>query len=207
MHKIAHRINTYSQLKKIPVEYGIEVDVRYHNNDLILHHDPYSHHLETPCTLETLLKHWCHNGPLILNIKTEGIELRCIELMVQYKINNWFFLDLSMPYFVQYSLKAQNNSIAGFTSDNLAVRYSEFEPIEYALSFKNKAHWVWIDCFTKLPLTFPIIKQLKDAHFKLCLVSPELQKHPLHFIDTFKTQLADSIKYIDAVCTKYPEKW
>ena len=41
---IAHRINTISQLNLVPKDFGIEVDIRYHEDDLILHHDPFSHH-------------------------------------------------------------------------------------------------------------------------------------------------------------------
>ena len=46
-------------------------------------------------------------------------------------------LDLSMPYFVKYSMIAKNKLINNFTIDNLAVRFSDKEPIEYALVYKS----------------------------------------------------------------------
>lgn len=203
MQIIAHRINNISQLKNVPKDFGIEIDVRYHENDLILHHDPFFHH-EDPVLekLAELLKVYDCKGPIILNIKSEGIEKKSIELMKQFKIKNWFFLDLSMPYFVKY---ARNMTLEGFGPDNLAVRFSEFEPIEYALSFAGKADWVWVDCFKKMPLDEEAYNKLKRAKFKICLVSPELQGHSIEKIAEFKNQLFD--KNIDAVCTKYPDLW
>lgn len=203
---IAHRINTLSQLKEVSVEYGIELDIRYHENKLVLHHDPFHHHEEPkPCIFENILKNWKHNGPMILNIKTEGIEKECISLMNKYNISNWFFLDLSMPYFAIYAERAYNNEIDYFTAENLAVRFSEREPIEYALAFQNKAKWVWVDCFTEMPLNENNYKLLKNAGFKICIVSPELQHHSLNRIDEFKTKLEGF--NIDAVCTKRVDLW
>ena len=202
---INHRINTVEQLESVPIENGIELDVRYHNDDLILHHDAFGHHATNHEKFEDLLQHWQHKGTMILNIKTEGIEMQCINLMRKYQISNWFFLDLSMPYFVIYSNKAKNGEIKGFSPKNLAVRYSEFEPIEYAFSFAGKAGWVWVDCFTHLPLDSKIVEKLHACGFKICLVSPELQKHPFEKIAEFKGQISGL--QIEAVCTKKPELW
>ena len=47
--------------------------------------------------------------------------------------------------------------------------------------------------------------ELKKAGFKICLVSPELQQHPLDRISEFKKQII-SLE-IDAVCTKRPDLW
>lgn len=204
--KIAHRINTSEQWAGQPQEYGAEIDVRYHENSLILHHDPFSHHQDPkPERLAHFLEHYNGQGPLILNVKTEGIERQCCELMQKYQIENWFFLDLSMPYFVRYSLLAKAGDIPGFSPENLAVRFSEYEPIEYALSFKGVAAWVWVDCFTKLPLNESTYSSLKQAGFKICIVSPELQGHSIDLISSFKTQLQPFL--IDAVCTKRPDLW
>jgi hypothetical protein len=202
---INHRINTIEELMKVPEQNGIELDVRYHENELILHHDPFNHHKNKPEIFENLLKKWHHKGPMILNIKTEGIEKACIELMNNYKINNWFFLDLSMPYFVIYSNVAKKNEITGFSQENLAVRFSEYEPLEYALSFSGRAKWIWVDCFTKMPLNQSSYDKIKKAGFKICIVSPELQKHQLTKISEFKEQITNLT--IDAVCTKRPDLW
>jgi len=42
MKLIAHRRNTIAELEATDPKYGIEVDIRSHNNALIIHHDPFS---------------------------------------------------------------------------------------------------------------------------------------------------------------------
>lgn len=190
MLKVAHRINTIAQLEKIPSEYGIELDIRYHNQDLILHHDAF----ERGELFENLLKIYNHQL-IILNTKSEGMEEKILTLLKKYSINNYFFLDLSLPFLVKYANKGERN---------IAVRFSEFEPIEFCLAFAGKVNWVWVDCFTHLPLDMTIYKKLKE-HFKICLVSPELQGHSVEKIEKFKEIIADM--EIDAVCTKNPNLW
>ena len=43
MEIIIHRINKIDKLKKIPIKYGVEIDIRSYKNDLILSHDPYKY--------------------------------------------------------------------------------------------------------------------------------------------------------------------
>lgn len=205
MFIVQHRVNTIKDLGRVDKSRGIELDVRYHENDLILDHDPFSHHSKKTERLTSILEHWSHEGPIILNIKTEGIENKCIDLMSKYEIKSWFFLDLSMPFFVKYSKLKVGHSPGKFSGENLAVRYSEHEPIEYALSFKSFVKWVWIDSFTGKPVNHIKLKQLKDAGFSTCIVSPELQGFPVEDIEDFKSGI--DFSYIDSVCTKHPSIW
>lgn len=202
---IKHRVNTLEELKKVKYGEGAEIDVRYHEDRLILHHDPFSHHENNCLLLEEFLSNWKSHGPIILNIKTEGIEQECISLMNRFNLLNWFFLDLSMPYFVKYSNLASKKEISGFSKKNLAVRFSEHEPLEYALSFSNKSDWIWVDCFSHLPLNKDSYISIKQANFKICLVSPELQGHSKENIKEFKSRMLKM--EIEAVCTKFPELW
>jgi hypothetical protein len=201
---INHRINTIEQLKSVPLENGVELDVRYHNNDLILHHDPFDHQNNFSERFDDFLKQWRHEGPLIINVKTEGVEEECISMMESYEVKKWFFLDVSMPYMVTYSLMAKEKN-SKLSPDNLAVRFSEYEPIEYALSFSGRARWVWVDCFKELPLNEEIYLKLKESDFKICIVSPELQNKSLEMISDFKKIIKDM--EIEAVCTKRPDLW
>ena len=118
---------------------------------------------------------------LILNIKSEGIEEEVLRLVKKYNVADYFFLDTSIPFMVKYINK-------GWTK--FAVRFSEHEPLELALKFKDKVEWVWVDCFTQLPLNNESYTQLKK-HFKICLVSPELQGYPKSMIEEFKNKLKD----------------
>ena len=65
---IHHRINSIRDLKRVQDENGIEVDVRYHENELILEHDPYEHHKKNNTSLKDLLVRWNNSGPIILNL-------------------------------------------------------------------------------------------------------------------------------------------
>ena len=64
MQFIAHRINTIDELKKVPTNFGVELDLRDYGNRLILQHDPFTDGED----FEEYLKHNNH-GLMILNIK------------------------------------------------------------------------------------------------------------------------------------------
>ena len=190
MLKIAHRVNKITDLKNVSLEYGVELDIRAEGGKLILHHDAFAQGEN----FEDYLKEYKH-GLMILNTKCEGMEERILELMEKYKVKDYFFLDLSLPYLIKYAKKGIKK---------IAIRFSEYEPLEFVLKFSGKVDWVWVDCFNDLPLTEENYKILKQ-HFKLCLVSPELQGYPVERIKEFKEKLKGM--EIDAVCTKRPELW
>jgi hypothetical protein len=69
--------------------------------------------------------------------------------------------------------------------------------------FKDKADWIWVDCFQGKPVAAELVQSLKP-HFKVCLVSPELHGQGL------KENLSDFLplyRWADAVCTKEPQVW
>jgi len=86
MEYIAHRINTIEGLKKLPNEYGVELDLRDFGNRLILQHDPFKDGED----FEKYLKYYNH-GTMILNIKSERIEFQVLELIKKYNIKKYFF--------------------------------------------------------------------------------------------------------------------
>jgi hypothetical protein len=190
MLKIAHRINSIELLEQTPFEFGVELDLRPDGNKIIIHHDPFREGED----FEEWLKHYRHSF-IILNTKAEGMEERLIALMEKHKIENYFFLDLSLPFLIKYMKKGVSK---------IAVRFSEFEPIEFVMKFAGKVEWLWVDCFNELPLNGGNYKLLKE-NFKLCLVSPELQGHGIERIQDFKKQIENFP--IDAVCTKRPDLW
>lgn len=193
-HFIAHRINTVEELKQLPKEFGVELDLRDSGDQLILQHDPF----KEGELFEEYLKHYDH-GTMILNIKSERIEHKVLELLEQYKITDYFFLDSSFPMIYLLSKHGEKQC---------AVRFSEFEGLDTILAMSGKIDWVWVDCFTYLPINQASFKTLKEAGFKLCLVSPELQGRP-EDIDAYKQQLAAENIVFDAICTKSynVEKW
>jgi hypothetical protein len=187
MHFIAHRVNTIKDLKKIPFEYGVEVDLRDFGQKLILHHDPFKDGED----FEKYLKYYNH-GSLILNIKSEGIEFKALEILKKNNVKKYFFLDSSFPMINQLSLKGEKN---------IALRFSEYEGIETISLMSKRVNWVWVDCFSKLPITFKNFKILKKLGYKLCLVSPELQDQN-HKLKRYKEYLFKYNIIFDAICTK-----
>jgi hypothetical protein len=187
MEFIAHRVNTLQELKELPKEFGVELDLRDFGERLILQHDPFT----DGENFEDYLKHYDH-GTMILNIKSERIEHKVLELINKYKIKKYFFLDSSFPMIYLLSNKGEKN---------VAIRYSEFEGLDTILNMKNKVNWIWIDCFSKLPITTESYNLLKGYGFKFCLVSPELQGQE-EKLETYKNYLHEEGIEFDAICTK-----
>jgi hypothetical protein len=194
MKLIAHRRNTITELQNTDTRYGVEVDIRSQGNELIIHHDA----LVPGESFESWIDAYDH-GTLILNVKEEGLEARLIALMAYKGIEDYFFLDQSFPFLVKWSSACERRS---------AVRVSEFESIETALSLTGKVKWVWVDCFTHFPLSAEDARRLKNAGFKLCLVSPELQgRNPDIEIPQLVQLLKERKIDADAACTKRADLW
>ncbi len=187
---IEHRVNTLDHLLRVPRDRGVEIDVRDYDGELRLVHDP----LLSGERLEDWLAGYAH-ALLIFNVKCDGLEGRLLELAARHGVENFFFLDVANPTLVGLARRGERR---------VAVRFSEYEPIEFALAFAGQVEWVWIDCFSGLPLDAHAYARLR-RHFKLCLVSPELQKHPRARIADFRTQLG--AMPVDAVCTDFCEDW
>lgn len=191
---IAHRRNTRADLLATPSKYGIEMDVRSHGDDLVVVHDPFL----PGERFDDWLTGFQHRT-LILNVKEEGLEQRLIEAMTARGIEDYFFLDQSFPFLVKWAK-------AGVTKS--AVRVSEYESIETALALAGQVEWIWVDCFTRFPLTSADAGRLTSAGFKLCVVSPELQGRAAETeIPGLCRLLAERDIQPAAVCTKRPDLW
>ena len=193
MEIIAHRINSINKLKNLNIKFGVEVDIRSNDKNLVIGHDPFSDYIN--------FKDWLYfynHGTLILNVKENGLEDELIKTMQSFKKDNFFILDQSFPYIVNTIKTGEKRC---------AVRLSEYESINTVLSLKNKLNWVWIDYFTKFPLNFEIYKILKKHNFKLCFVSPELQGHSHSRCLDLRNYMKENRMYFDADCTKKVKFW
>lgn len=183
MEIIAHRINTIKELLSTPLNYGVEIDIRSIGDRLILQHEAYSDGVD----FEEWLSNY-HHGTLILDIKEERLEHRCLELIHKYNIKNYFFLDCSFPMIYKLSSEGERN---------IAIRFSEFEGMDTVRNMAGKCNWVWIDTFTKNPLTKEIADEIHSFGYKICFVSPELQSKS-ELKEKYLSEVKDEI---DAVCT------
>ena len=131
MFLIAHRINNLKKLKSIPLEYGVEVDIRNISKKLTTNHEPF----KKGENLENILKNFKHKI-IILNIKSEGLEFKVLKLIKKYKIKKYFFLDNSFPMIRALIKKKEKN---------IACRVSDEEDIRTAINLKKKLKWIWFE--------------------------------------------------------------
>ena len=193
MHITQHRRNSIDLLKNTDTSFGVEIDIRSWKDKLIINHDPFKRGIELVKWLE-----FYNHRILVLNIKEEGLEKKVIELMNKFKISNFFFLDQSMPFLINTCKSGESRS---------SIRVSNYEIIENVHNFEGKIDWVWIDIFESIPLKKSDFINLNKLGFKTCLVSPELQGHGQSMLQIVQDFLKKENIYLDAVCTKYPEKW
>ena len=191
MEFISHRVNTIKELSRLPNDHGAEIDLRDYGENIVIQHDPFVSGED----FEKYLRQYDH-GTMILNIKSERIEYNVLKLLKKYKINKYFFLDCSFPMI---------NSLSNSGEKNIALRFSEFEGIDTIINMKNKVNWIWVDCFSKFPLSIDNFYLLKSLGYKLCLVSPELQGHSKYIQDKLKEKM--KLIPFDAICTKNSKKW
>lgn len=195
---IRHRVNTIEELMKTPQKYGVEIDIRGYGEKLLLNHDL----IDSPEKyegLEQYLKKFNH-AFAIFNIKEAGIEEKVISLARKNNIKDYFLLDVEFPFIYKATRKNKFK--------NIAIRFSDAEPIEMALAQKDYLNWVWIDTNTELPLNKESYKKLKEANLKSCLVCPERWGRPQDIKKYIEYMKKNNIK-IDAVMTSldYAEEW
>lgn len=190
---IQHRVNRVNEIPNVPTDYGVEFDVRSNQGAIHLAHDPHVDGDSFASYIKAVRERDLQ-GPLAINTKEDGLEPEILAILKQNHLDNFFFLDLAMPTLIRLT------HVDGIK--NVAVRVSTYEPVESAMPFKNKASWIWLDCFDGKPADVAIAKVLAP-HFKICLVSPELQRASASTIPAFKPL----IPFATAVCTKHPELW
>lgn len=164
-----HRVNTLEKLKILDAGFGVEIDIRHNptTDRLYLNHDPgmgddFEEYVQLAAST--------HCPLIILNIKEAGIERRVIDTVRKHGLQNWFLLDVEFPFIYK--------AAHGDPLRQVAIRYSEAEPIEQALLLAGKFDWVWVDVNSRLPLTPESYQQLRGAGYKLALVCPERWGRP-----------------------------
>ena len=192
MEIIIHRVNLLKKLKKLPTLFGAEIDIRSKGSKLILNHEASN----KGDKFEDYLSVYKH-GTLILNIKEAGIENEVIKKVKQAKINSYFLLDVEYPFIFESIKKKQRN---------IAIRFSEIEPISNAKILHKYFNWIWIDTITKLPVNKNNIKIIKKYYS--CLVCPERWGRSKEIKSYWKKLI--KLKFIpSAVMTseKYANRW
>lgn len=197
MELIAHRINTMEELQQLPEGIGLELDLRDDlNGRIYIQHEPFIPGED----FEEYLKIYSQRkkfGTMILNVKSERIEFKILELLKKYHVTEYFFLDSSFPMI--YLLSKQGEK-------NCALRISEFEGMDTARNMAGKISWIWVDCFQAVSINKQQLDELKNLGYRLCFVAPELQGRTTdedfqQFLKEFEEN-GLSLSDCDAVCTK-----
>ena len=129
---------------------------------------------------------------MILNVKSERIEFKILEMLKKYEIKKYFFLDSSFPMI--WTLTNQGEK-------KIAIRVSEYEGLDTARNMSGKASWIWVDCFSRLPIGKIESDELHSLGYKLCLVSPDLVERDRE-IEVYKETINEYKLEFDAICCK-----
>ena len=183
MEIINHRANT---LDKINLKFGLEIDVRDFNNNLVLSHDQANNQ---SILLSSYLKEVNPDQLLAINIKSTEIEDDLYSILNEFKISNYFTFDWSIPSLVKALTK------------NL---FCAFRLSEYEKDIIPGCDWVWIDSFEEIWYDTEFITSLKKHGLKIALVSPEL--HGREFDLKQVKDIVNSVR-VDAICTDLPNFW
>lgn len=85
MRIVKHRVNTIEGLISTPESFGVEIDIRTKNSQLVLEHDPFS-------TSKVKLKDWLefyNHSLLVVNVKEDGLENEILEITRHFGITNF----------------------------------------------------------------------------------------------------------------------
>jgi len=143
--------------------FGIEIDVRQMQNQLVISHDPVSS--IKLLTLEEVLELYCKLASkenfIAINIKTDGIAKNLQRTLKSFNINNYFTFDMSVPEMRIYN--------------TYGIKYfSRASELEKEIVLLDGAMGVWLDSFETDWFSYNIFEKIINLGKTLCIVSPEL---------------------------------
>lgn len=174
--------------------YGTETDIRDYKGELVVSHDiPDENSLKIDDFFRIYKKYLPSNLPLALNIKSDGLQLKLKEKLIEYGIEQYFVFDMSIPDTLGYL----RNNLITFT------RQSEYEQVPV---FLEVCQGVWLDSFGDQWYEGEVLLNHLQNDKMVAIVSPELHKRN-HF--EFWRYLKDN-KYHELnniiLCTDLPEE-
>ena len=173
--------------------FGTETDIRDYKGELVISHDIGDEKCISVKEMFEIYNKYDNTLPLALNIKADGLQVKLNELLEEYKIENYFVFDMSVPDGLGY-LK---QNMKAFT------RESEYEKLT---SFYDEAYGIWLDEFQGHWITKEVIEKHIKNNKQICIVSPDLHKREYkkewqHYKDIEKELSIDNLM----ICTDYPE--
>ncbi len=184
--------NSFEALKLcLESGFGIETDIRDYQGEIVISHDP-------PMGNEILLSDLLNffkggNLTLALNIKSDGLSAKLNTLLDNFKIEEYFTFDMSIPELIKqtdYGLKV-------FTG------VSDINPNPILI---DKCEGIWLDGFFSDWYSNKEVEYFLSQVKKICLVSSEL--HGRDHLSLWK-KLKESNLYKNEkvmLCTDYPQQ-
>ena len=176
--------------------FGTETDIRDLNGELVISHDPPK--IDSKClTVEDFFKIYKLFGDglqLALNIKSDGLQEKLQQLIIDYEIINYFVFDMSIP------------DTIGFLKKGIKV-YTRQSEYENTPPLYNQIDGVWLDEFEKHWINHKVIQKHVKNSKKVCIVSPELHKRDFNNEwDNYKNIFLEDTENRISICTDLPEK-
>lgn len=176
-------------VRAIQLGFGIETDVRDFMGNLVISHDP-------PVGNEILFEEFLEiiqdtDAAIALNIKSDGLLPKLIELIDLTSKPNIFTFDMSGPEYVKYSRSRMN----------VFERISEYES---GLDLPQKPLGYWLDSFTEDGWRLDWLDRNEFPLADVCIVSPELHARPhLPFWADLKKRSSTANLML---CTDFPDE-
>lgn len=184
MEIIKHNVNS---IQNIDQNFGVEIDVRDYNGDLVLSHDFPNQKSQK---LDDFLSFLPSDKLLAVNVKSTGTEKKLLASLNSRNIN-YFAFDFPIPGL----LNALEQKIV------CALRLSEYEKEIFP-----GPKWIWLDSFHSIWFDDKYVESLKNLNYLISIVSPELHQRSDKTEYTKIKSLIDC-NLIDAICTDLPEIW
>mgnify|MGYP001049556465 CR=1 FL=1 len=144
--------------------YGTETDIRDYKGELVISHDvPDENSIRIDDFFKIYNIYSSSNLTLALNIKSDGLQVKLKEKLIEFGIKNYFVFDMSIPDTLGYL----RNNLITFT------RHSEYEPIP---AFIEKCNGIWLDSFESRWYDEKVLLNHLQNGKDISIVSPELHK-------------------------------
>jgi glycerophosphoryl diester phosphodiesterase len=141
--------------------WGVELDVRDLDGELVISHDPPSAGaLAFAAVVDAYLEHGCP-GCLAVNVKADGLAEPIARALREVDPDRWFAFDMSVPDMLHY-VRA---GLPVFT------RHSDVEP---APALYGDVAGVWLDDFDGEFIDRSVIERHLSEDKRVAVVSPEL---------------------------------
>jgi hypothetical protein len=163
---LAETNSSYAIRSALEKGFGVETDVRDFKGRLVISHDPpHSTNDFDLCNLFELVGEINSNARIALNIKSDGLQKKLKEIVVEkhLKMENFFVFDMSIP------------DTLGYRKMKMPF-YSRLSEYETELNLLKTAVGAWVDNFSGDFEQIEYSKKILEMGKRVAFVSPELHR-------------------------------